>query len=175
MPILRNSRHELFAQELFKGTSQQKAYVLAGFRPHLSNPSKLAKDKRIIARVAELHSEHGEIDRAATAKAAEALSIDRHWVMTRLKENAERAMQAVPITVDGEATGEYRYEGSVANRALELLGKEIGMFVDRKEIRTGALDGLPADTLAAAREQLIAARDRRPDRSVYEGDSGKPH
>jgi hypothetical protein len=27
------------------------------------------------------------------------------------------------------------YNGSVANRALELIGKEIGMFTERKEIK----------------------------------------
>jgi hypothetical protein len=34
----------------------------------------------------------------------------------------------------GKATGEYRYDGAVANRALELLGKELGMFVDKHEL-----------------------------------------
>ena len=44
-------------------------------------------------------------------------------------------MQAVAVRGnDGKATGEYRYEGSVANRALELLGKELGMFVERHEV-----------------------------------------
>jgi len=28
---------------------------------------------------------------------------------------------------------EYTYQGSVANRALEFLGKEIGMFTERRE------------------------------------------
>jgi hypothetical protein len=39
-------------------------------------------------------------------------------------------------TGDGEeeVPGEYTYNGSVANKALELLGKELGMFIDRKEI-----------------------------------------
>jgi hypothetical protein len=31
-------------------------------------------------------------------------------------------------------TGEYRYDGNVANRALELLGKQQGMFIDRHEV-----------------------------------------
>ena len=35
---------------------------------------------------------------------------------------------------DGKPTGEYRYDGSVANRALELLGKQQGMFIDRHEV-----------------------------------------
>ena len=44
-------------------------------------------------------------------------------------------MQKVPvIDAQGNPTGVYRYEGTVANRALELLGKELGMFIERKEI-----------------------------------------
>jgi hypothetical protein len=30
--------------------------------------------------------------------------------------------------------GAYVYNGSVANKALELIGKELGMFIDRKEV-----------------------------------------
>ena len=33
-----------------------------------------------------------------------------------------------------EVPGEYVYNGSVANKALELLGKELGIFIDRKEV-----------------------------------------
>ena len=56
-----------------------------------------------------------------------------------LRENVERAMQAEPVrrkTGDGEeeVPGEFVYNGSVANKALELLGKELGMFIDRKEV-----------------------------------------
>lgn len=60
-------------------------------------------------------------------------------------------MQAAPVTDrDGMPTGEYRYDGSVANRALELLGKELGMFIDRSKVDLSAkmtveqwLDALP--------------------------------
>jgi phage terminase small subunit len=55
-----------------------------------------------------------------------------------LVENVARAMQAEPVkrkTGDGaeEVDGEYTYNGSVANKALELLGKELGMFIERRE------------------------------------------
>jgi hypothetical protein len=63
-------------------------------------------------------------------------------------ENANRAMQAVPASEGGE----YRYDGAVANRALELLGKEIGMFIDRSKVDLTAkmsveqwLESLPSD------------------------------
>ena len=57
----------------------------------------------------------------------------RAWVLERLTENVRRAMRIEAVTLRGVPTGEYRYEGSVANRALELLGKELGLFVERSE------------------------------------------
>jgi phage terminase small subunit len=137
LPILTNPRHERFAQELAKGKSQSEAYELAGWKGGQKNAHRLGKDEGILRRVAELLAERDETARKATEKAVERLAIDRGWVIGKLVENVERAMQAVPVTRkengDEVCTGEYRYEGSVANRALELLGKELGMFIDRKE------------------------------------------
>lgn len=43
-------------------------------------------------------------------------------------------MQAEPVLDSrGKPTGEYRYDGSVANKALELLGKHLGLFKDKVE------------------------------------------
>ena len=63
------------------------------------------------------------------------LALTQEWVLTRLMENAERALQHVAVLdKERKPTGEYRYDGSVANRALELLGKQQGMFIDRHEV-----------------------------------------
>jgi hypothetical protein len=35
------------------------------------------------------------------------------------------------MNAKGEPTGEYRWDGNVANRALELLGRELGLFTER--------------------------------------------
>ena len=55
-------------------------------------------------------------------------------MIERLRENVERAMQAQPV-IDraGNPTGSYVYNGAPASRALELLGKELGMFIERRE------------------------------------------
>lgn len=140
MAVLLNPRHELFAQELAKGKNASESYITAGFKPNQGNASVLKAKQIILNRIAEIQMEHAAIAAKATEIAAESLSIDRAWIMGRLKENAERAMQAEAVMVGGEPTGEYRYEGSVANRALELLGKEIGMFIDRSENRTTLVD-----------------------------------
>jgi hypothetical protein len=59
--------------------------------------------------------------------------VTRQFVLKGLARNATRAMQAEKATMRGVPTGEYRYDGAVANRALELIGKELGMFGERKE------------------------------------------
>jgi hypothetical protein len=70
-------------------------------------------------------------------------------VLDRLVENAERALQARrAMDDDGEETGEFKYQGNVANWALELVGKELGMFIDRKEVgKPGDFAGMSDDEL----------------------------
>ena len=58
--------------------------------------------------------------------AVENFVLTSEWVIERLIENANRAMELK----DGCVAN-----GSVANRALELLGKELGMFVEHSENR----------------------------------------
>ncbi len=54
MPILKNARHEKFAQELATGKTAAESYVLAGFKPSRKNASRLRANEDISARVAEL-------------------------------------------------------------------------------------------------------------------------
>jgi len=102
------------------------------------------KRKRVKAKpsiVSEPFAEEGQSVKAlalsapASAKQRRALTrpVTREWVLERLAENVRRAMRIEAVTLRGVPTGEYRYEGSVANRALELLGKELGLFVERSE------------------------------------------
>ena len=123
MPILSNPRHERFAQELAKGKSNTAAYIEAGFRAKANsaavNANKLLKHANVSARVAELLEKRDEMARKATEKATERLSIDREWVMAELIEIAQAA----------KSSEDY----APANKALELLGKELGMFIERTE------------------------------------------
>lgn len=69
--------------------------------------------------------------------------LDEAWVLDRLRENCERALQAVPVLdSEGGPTGEYRYEGSVVNRAVELIGKHRGMFAEKIDHRHKVSGGI---------------------------------
>lgn len=142
MPTLTNSRHERFAQELAKGKSASEAYTLAGFKPNTGNASTLKGTQSILKRVAEIQAETSEMERQATQAAAEALAIDREWVMARLQENALKAAE--------------QEDYGPSNRALELLGKELGMFKDKVE-HSGP-NGGPIQTEQTSARDILAER-----------------
>lgn len=54
MGILKNARHERFAQEVASGKSASEAYALAGYEPNDGNASRLKGNERIQARVTEI-------------------------------------------------------------------------------------------------------------------------
>src|SRR5262249_28671973 len=118
MPVLPKNRHELFAQGLAKGLGIGAAYEAAGYKPSPAAATRLSENVKLRERVAELQ-----------AASAEQATVDRRWVLERLKENVERCMQATPVLDhEGNPTGKYKFAGNAANKALELLGKELGMF-----------------------------------------------
>lgn len=119
MPALANPKHETFAQLLAKGKSQVEAYEAAGYSNGQKNAHRLGSDEGILRRVREIQSETAEMDRQALEKATEALAIDKQWVMARLIDNATQAASLEDF--------------GPSNKALELLGKELGMFVERSE------------------------------------------
>lgn len=130
MPARNNPKHEHFAQLIAAGESATNAYSLAGYSENgaAQSANRLLKDAKVRERVSELQE-------AVAERAVEKAALDRAWVLDRLRENVERAMKATaPVDEDGRPCGEYRYEGQVANRALELIGKELGMFKDQQKI-----------------------------------------
>lgn len=62
--------------------------------------------------------------------------IDADWVLAQLKKVADRCMQEEAVMSGGEPTGEYKFDSSGANKALELIGKNKKMFTDKIESDT---------------------------------------
>lgn len=86
--------------------------------------------------------------------------VSAEWVRTRFKQIAERCMQAEPVMekVNGELvpTGEYKFDSNGANKALEHLGKHIGMFKDQTVVTIEVeLKQLTDEQLEARRKALI--------------------
>lgn len=79
-------------------------------------------------KVPEVVNRIQELAKAATGNAILKTGLDREWVMTRLMQVAERCMQAEPVMVKGEPTGEYQFDSAGAIHALKLLGDTMQMF-----------------------------------------------
>jgi phage terminase small subunit len=109
-------------------------YLEAGFTSKdRLHASKLASRMLKNADVKEYVSERRAKIEAEIEKQT---GISVQWVLDSLKANHDRAMQLEPVC-DKEGNGiGFKYDGAVANRSLELMGKHLGMFVERVENKT---------------------------------------
>jgi phage terminase small subunit len=77
------------------------------------------------------------------------------YVLTSLQNVADRCMQKEPILdKSGQPTGEYRFDSSGANKALELLGKHMRLFIEKQEISTETTVNNKIDLSGFTAEQL---------------------
>ncbi len=148
---LPNQRHEKFALGLFEGKTDGQAYVDAGYKLSRPHAARLATNDKIRGRLAFLQNQ-----------VAEKAGVDRAWVIERLVEIVDRAMQAEAVTdSEGKLTGEYTFQGSIANKALELIGKDIGMFKDAAPVQLH-VNGIVADSESrAARYDALAEEEQK--------------
>lgn len=131
-------------------TYKQEAFALA----FVTSPSAVAayrraynttgmKDGAAYAEACKLLKIHKVAQRIAQlkAEAAAKTTLSRSWVLEHLMEHAAVCLGKKRIKVskasrDGDVheVEVTAHDASAANRALELLGKEAGMFVDRREV-----------------------------------------
>lgn len=110
MPQLDNIKHERFAQSIAKGLCKSKAYVLAGYTRNDANAIRLWRhmgksSERVQSRVKEL------------AKAS--ANISAQDILDHVYYTMELALES------GQC--------AAALKACEMLGKERGLFRDRRE------------------------------------------
>ena len=119
-------KQEAFCMEYLKDLNATQAAIRAGYKEtnakqqgceNLSKPD-------IADRIAELMEERNK-----------AVKLDAQWVLESAKKVFDRCMQHEPVIVGGEPTGEYKFEHSGANKALEIIGKHVDVqaFKERVE------------------------------------------
>ena len=71
--------------------------------------------------------------------AQEEFKIDAAWVLRRAVKINDMCMQAEPVMVGGEPTGEYKFDSTGANKSLDTIGKHIDVqaFNENVSIKTG--------------------------------------
>ena len=165
-------KQEAFAQLLAEGKDAASAYITAGYRPNQPASSKLARSPKIVERVEEILSRRQAIQDEVDLKVATKLSVSKQWVMAMLRQTAERCLETKPLLdKHGKFSGRLTHMPSAGIRALELLGKEMGMFIDRKDVRMLRLEDLTQEQLYG----FLAELQSRAEENDRESDPGRTH
>ena len=89
----------------------------------------------------------------AQAKRARRVEVTQDYVLSNLVEVVERTMQRAPVTdrkgeqvTDEEGRAVWTFDAKGANRALELLGKHLGIFADKVKAEVSGPDGGPVQS-----------------------------
>jgi hypothetical protein len=136
---------DTFARLLATGVAETEAYTKSGIGSVLAcSVSQAVRHPDVVARVAQLKSSGVTTTSAPAAEAEPRIDprkVDKQTVLSMLIRDRELA----------RATG----QASAAVRASELIGKELSMFIDRKQIDLSILDKMDLDEQRA----LLAAID----------------
>lgn len=65
---------------------------------------------------------------------AKRVDITADYVLNTIQEVTERCKQGVPVLVDGQETGEWKFEPNAVLKGCELLGKHLKLFTDKQEL-----------------------------------------
>lgn len=139
MPALQDVRHERLAQDIATGMPYKEALKAHGF-----NSTKTWRRKDIQARIAEIVAERERVVIGADQLAQMATAITKERVMLEFWDNAMKAKGARPVLDDkGVPVGVFVADFAASNKALEMVGKELGMFgIGRGTPPANILDGL---------------------------------
>jgi phage terminase small subunit len=126
MPILKNRRHETFAQQLAQGATAEAAYQAAGYKPDRGNASRLTANDSIRARVAELQEKISEavIEKTAIdeARVIEELARIAFSDITKAVQWSQEQTETIDEDDDGGVTTIVR---TIQNRVLVIPSDKI--------------------------------------------------
>lgn len=113
MAVLKNPKHERFAQELAKGATADEAYQSAGYKPHRGNASTLRANQSILDRVSELQQKAAERAIVTIDDIARQLDDDRSFARQNGASSAAVAATMGKAKVLGLIVDKHDVSGSI--------------------------------------------------------------
>lgn len=123
-------KQQIFILEYLKDFNATQAAIRAGY------------SRRTAASIGQENLTKPEIKQAIDTAMSERESrtqVSGDWVIQTLREIVDRCMQRAPVFTKGEQAQDenghalWTFDAKNALKALELLGRNLGMFVDRRE------------------------------------------
>ena len=121
-------KQNVFVQEYLKDLNATQAAIRAGY----SHKTAYSIGQRLLRNV-----EISNAINSAMSERSERTALTADYVLQNLHEIAQRCMQKSPVMVKGEQAIDddgrhiWTFDAKNALRALELIGKHIGMFNDK--------------------------------------------
>ena len=169
MPVLKNPKYEIFAQEVAKGVAIDEAYQAAGYSKHAQNAARLMKNESVRSRIDEIMSFAAQIATVEVAQVLDELAkIAFSDVRKAVKWGAGivvpdeggkmQVVNGVSLIASHEiddrtaaaiseisqtASGGLKIKFHDKKGALELIGKHLGMFIERHANLNFDLESLP--------------------------------
>lgn len=134
-------KQSAFVQEYLIDLNATQAAIRAGYSERTANEqaSRLMKNPAVKAAI-----------EAAQEARAERTEITQDYVITNLALVVERCLQRAPVVTmsgnqvqDEEGRDVWQFNAPGANKALELLGKHLGMFSDKVQHEVTGKNGGP--------------------------------
>jgi phage terminase small subunit len=130
MPQKLTPKQQCFVDEYLVDLNGARAARAAGYsaRSAEAQASRLLTNAKVAAALS-----------AAMVGRSKRVEITADFVLTAIRDTVARCQQAEPVMMrnsDGElvATGEYKFDAQGVLRGCELLGKHLGLYVERRII-----------------------------------------
>ena len=141
-------QYELFCQEYVVDYNGTQAAIRAGYKEKSARQqaSRLLASEEVLTRISELQKD--QLDR---------LALSQDYVVLQLLETYKCCREPTPVmrydpsTGEMEETGTYQFDSKGALRALELIGKHLGMFSDKVHVSGSLNTGQLSNVLAQLR------------------------
>lgn len=123
-------KHKLFCDHYLIHLNGKQAAIEAGYKESRAEITAIDILKR---------PDVQEYIQARQTERSEKLQLSQDWVLERLKCISDRCMQAEPVLIkDDEGnwveSGEFKFDSAGANKSTELIGKHLGMFVQKVDV-----------------------------------------
>lgn len=135
MPDL-NEKQRRFVDEYLIDMNGKQAAIRAGYSTATAEvqASRLLSQDKVKAAL-----------ETARTKLAKRTEIDQDYVVSVIQQTIQRCAQAVPVTdsqgnpvlvetADGKVAPAYKFDATNVLKGAELLGRTLGIFIDKKEL-----------------------------------------
>ena len=153
---LKNNGHEVFARERASGLTLHAAYHEA----YDCNDEQAKRKGWRLAQRPEIKDRIQWLIRQGKESAIERIAVDRAWVLDKNRKIIERGLKEIPVeSRSGKILGYKMADGSAAVRAVELMGREFGMYEAKatfKHQKADPLEGLTDDQVIDLIRETVA-------------------